>query len=77
MLQPIRVSLAPYDPNYPHEAARLTGKLRVLGSCLMDVHHIGSTAVPGLIAKPILDSEVAKAFDIRNGSKSSRPFSAA
>jgi GrpB-like predicted nucleotidyltransferase (UPF0157 family) len=36
-------------------AARHAERLRVLGSCLGIVHHIGSTAVPGLAAKPIID----------------------
>lgn len=30
-------------------------RLRVLGSTLVTVHHIGSTSVPGLAAKPIID----------------------
>jgi GrpB-like predicted nucleotidyltransferase (UPF0157 family) len=30
-------------------------RLRTLGSILVTVHHIGSTAVPGLAAKPIID----------------------
>jgi GrpB-like predicted nucleotidyltransferase (UPF0157 family) len=36
-------------------AARYIESLRVLGSALVTVHHIGSTAVPGLVAKPIID----------------------
>jgi GrpB-like predicted nucleotidyltransferase (UPF0157 family) len=36
-------------------AARVAGRLQVLGSNLVAVHHIGSTAVPGLAAKPIID----------------------
>jgi GrpB-like predicted nucleotidyltransferase (UPF0157 family) len=36
-------------------AARHAESLRVLGSTLVTVHHIGSTAVPGLAAKPIID----------------------
>src|SRR5271170_5132259 len=52
---PIPVILAPYNLHWPHMAARHAVRLRVLGSTLVIVHHIGSTAVPGLAAKPILD----------------------
>ena len=36
-------------------AARLAEHLQVLDPILVTVHHIGSTAVPGLTAKPIID----------------------
>ena len=36
-------------------AARHAESLRTLGSVLVTVHHIGSTSVPGLVAKPIID----------------------
>jgi GrpB-like predicted nucleotidyltransferase (UPF0157 family) len=45
-----------YDPDwitaFEKEAAML---LSVFGQRLLEVHHIGSTAVPGLQAKPIID----------------------
>jgi GrpB-like predicted nucleotidyltransferase (UPF0157 family) len=48
-----------YDPEwlrvFEEEAERLRS---VWGDQLVDVHHIGSTAVPGLMAKPIIDSTV-------------------
>jgi GrpB-like predicted nucleotidyltransferase (UPF0157 family) len=52
------VWLAPYDPNWPSNAARLAASFAAaLGDDprLIAIHHIGSTAVPGLTAKPILD----------------------
>lgn len=55
MLQPIPVILAAYNPEWPRIAAVHVERLRVLGSALVTVHHIGSTSVPGLIAKPIID----------------------
>jgi GrpB-like predicted nucleotidyltransferase (UPF0157 family) len=55
MPPPIPVVLAPYDPEWPHTAASHGERLHVLGSCLVIVHHIGSTSVPGLAAKPIID----------------------
>ena len=50
------IVLLPYDPAWPQafesEAARLRG---VVGNLFVDLHHIGSTAVPGLLAKPVID----------------------
>ena len=55
MLQPIPVILAAHNPEWPQMAVALVERLRVLGTNLVAVHHIGSTSVPGLIAKPIID----------------------
>ena len=52
---PFPVILAPYDPEWPQMAARQAERLRVLGPTLVAVFHIGSTSVPGLTAKPIID----------------------
>lgn len=50
------VEVVPYDPAWPAgfdcEAARLR---EALGPAILDVEHVGSTAVPGLAAKPIID----------------------
>ena len=47
------VSIAPYDPAWPARAAALIASLEpVLPGA---VEHVGSTAVPGLPAKPIID----------------------
>ena len=55
-LQAGTVRLVPYDPAWPDffsaEASRLNGALSPLPIVL---EHIGSTAVPGLLAKPVLD----------------------
>ena len=55
MLAPIPVILAPYDPEWPRLAAGHADRLQVLGPALVFVHHVGSTSVPGLAAKPIID----------------------
>ena len=51
-----KVEVVPYNPEWPAqfelEAARLAA---VLGDEMIAIHHIGSTAVPGLNAKPIID----------------------
>jgi GrpB-like predicted nucleotidyltransferase (UPF0157 family) len=58
-LDPAATQVVPYDPTwadlYEFEAAQLR---QWLGPRLASVHHIGSTAVPGLAAKPIIDLAV-------------------
>lgn len=48
--------VVPYDPNWPlifENEFRLIRQ--TLDSNVLDVHHVGSTAVPGLLAKPRID----------------------
>ena len=50
------VLLAEYDPDWPGEFISESRRVReVLGAKVVDVHHVGSTAVNNLIAKPIID----------------------
>jgi GrpB-like predicted nucleotidyltransferase (UPF0157 family) len=50
------VELVPHDPRWAGQADFEEERLRsVLGEVLLAVHHIGSTAIPGIVAKPILD----------------------
>jgi len=60
-----RVRIVPYDPAWPPLFARLGGDLRAaLGNVAVRIDHIGSTAVPGLVAKPVIDIQVSvAAFD--------------
>lgn len=50
------IEVVPPDPRWPvlfqAEAARLT---QVFAGQLINIHHMGSTAVPGLWAKPVVD----------------------
>ena len=56
MPPPFPVELKPHDPEWADAAEREAGRLgAVLGHVLVRVHHIGSTSIPGLVAKPILD----------------------
>jgi GrpB-like predicted nucleotidyltransferase (UPF0157 family) len=55
MPPPIPVILVAYDSEWPLMASSYAERLGILGSTLVIVHHIGSTAVPGLAAKPIID----------------------
>ena len=48
-----------YDPSWPVLFAALRAKLAAtLGDLAASIEHVGSTAVPGLAAKPILDIDV-------------------
>ena len=54
--------IAPYDPGWAELFAGLGGRLRAeLGDVAIRIDHIGSTAVPGLAAKPIIDVQVSVA----------------
>lgn len=56
---PTLVEIVPYDPKWTDDFSSAEALLRnVLGVCVVAVEHIGSTAVPGLPAKPILDVDV-------------------
>ncbi len=56
MLEASRYSFSEYSPEWPLEFEREGQRLRtLLGDELVAVHHIGSTSVPGLAAKPIID----------------------
>lgn len=55
MLAPIPVILVPYCLEWPQMAVGHAERLQFLGWNLVAVHHIGSTSVPGLAAKPIID----------------------
>jgi len=51
-----KVEVLPYNPEwltlFEQEAAKLD---ELFGDELVEIHHIGSTAVPGLSAKPVID----------------------
>ena len=49
------VFLAPYDPSWPLLFSQERERFLSLFPHLLAVEHIGSTAVPGLVAKPIID----------------------
>jgi GrpB-like predicted nucleotidyltransferase (UPF0157 family) len=54
------VRLVPHDPRWAAAYHREAERLRqALGDYALDIAHIGSTAVPGLPAKPLLDIVVA------------------
>jgi GrpB-like predicted nucleotidyltransferase (UPF0157 family) len=69
-----QVTLVPYDSRWPREFAverkRLEDKL---GSAVITIEHIGSTAVQGLCAKPIIDINVA-IYSLEDASELIKPL---
>ena len=56
MLTPGKVQLVPHDPTWISTATAEGDLLaNVLGETLLHVFHIGSTSIPGIAAKPIID----------------------
>jgi GrpB-like predicted nucleotidyltransferase (UPF0157 family) len=50
------VVIADYDPAWPQLFERAAERIRAaLGEAALRIDHVGSTAVPGLAAKPIID----------------------
>ena len=63
--RPDTPTLVAYDDSWPLTATRLIGRITQalkaagLGEAGVEVEHIGSTSVPGLIAKDVIDLQVA------------------
>ncbi len=56
VMMPRVVEFVPYDINWPTQFAEEAAKISVaLGENCIAVHHIGSTSVLGLAAKPVVD----------------------
>ncbi len=51
----MRIVLAPYNPEWPDMFAAERDRLRAPLGPEIRIEHIGSTAVPGLAAKPVID----------------------
>lgn len=59
MIAGTAVELVPYDPAWPEDFERIRDKLeRLLTPCVTTIEHIGSTSVPGLAAKPLIDIDI-------------------
>lgn len=56
MTSPTGLRVAAYDPDWPRQAAATMTNLRsAVPGWFIELEHIGSTSVPGLAAKPIID----------------------
>jgi GrpB-like predicted nucleotidyltransferase (UPF0157 family) len=53
------VELVPYDPDWPVAFTRIREKLEgLLRPYVVTIEHVGSTSIPGLAAKPLLDIDI-------------------
>jgi GrpB-like predicted nucleotidyltransferase (UPF0157 family) len=60
------ITIVDYDPSWPDRYAAWRQALRApLGPTAIRIEHVGSTSVPGLAAKPIIDVQVSVA-DLAN-----------
>jgi GrpB-like predicted nucleotidyltransferase (UPF0157 family) len=56
------IRIVPYDPEWPAKYAQLELRIRrALGAKVLMIEHVGSTSVPNLAAKPIIDIVLAVA----------------
>jgi GrpB-like predicted nucleotidyltransferase (UPF0157 family) len=60
--EPEPVTIAPSDPTWPEVYDSVADRIgRALGDRVLALDHVGSTAVPGLAAKPVLDIDLTVA----------------
>ncbi|MGD8833145.1 MAG: GrpB family protein, partial [Pseudomonadales bacterium] len=56
---PERIEIVASDPSWPESFRRLADLIHnVLGELALEVEHVGSTSVPGLPAKPVIDIDL-------------------
>ncbi len=56
------IIIVPYDPEWPRRFSELAAQLRAaLGPVARRIDHIGSTSVPGMAAKPVIDVQISVA----------------
>jgi GrpB-like predicted nucleotidyltransferase (UPF0157 family) len=59
---PERIEVVEYDPGWPARFESVARTIRAaLGQAALSVEHVGSTSVPGLAAKPVIDNDVTVA----------------
>jgi GrpB-like predicted nucleotidyltransferase (UPF0157 family) len=72
----MNIVVVPYSPDWPNAFAEEKRALEeILGSVADEIHHIGSTAVEGIAAKPIIDIMI-EASSIEGVDKSTKEIEA-
>jgi GrpB-like predicted nucleotidyltransferase (UPF0157 family) len=62
MSEKVKIEIVPYNPAWPAEFRVIAKQIRdAVGGAALTIHHIGSTSVPGLAAKDIIDVEMGVA----------------
>jgi GrpB-like predicted nucleotidyltransferase (UPF0157 family) len=57
-----KITIMAYDPVWPERYAGLAAGIRAaLGEIVLDLEHVGSTSVPGLAAKDVIDIDLTVA----------------
>jgi GrpB-like predicted nucleotidyltransferase (UPF0157 family) len=65
-----KVEIVDYDPHWPEVFETLRQRIwAALGDVALSVEHVGSTSVPGLAAKPIIDISIVvpERSDVQTG----------
>ncbi len=56
------IEIVEYRPAWPQEFSKIGAEIRnALGNQAIAIHHIGSTSVPGLVAKDVIDVQITVA----------------
>lgn len=59
---PESIAVVPYDPIWPDRYREIAERIRsALGMRALSIEHVGSTSVPGLHAKPVIDIDLTVA----------------
>jgi GrpB-like predicted nucleotidyltransferase (UPF0157 family) len=60
--QPYEIAVVEYDDGWPADFERVAAVIReALGDRVLELRHVGSTSVPGLPAKPVIDVDLVVA----------------
>src|SRR6478609_638680 len=60
--RPYQIRVVEYDDRWPADFDRVAGVVRTaLGDRVLEIHHVGSTSVVGLPAKPVIDIDLVVA----------------
>ena len=59
---PYEIQVVEYDERWPADFERVAARIRAaLGDRVLELQHVGSTSVPGLPAKPVIDVDLVVA----------------